>query len=170
MLENLFDETLDAMPDSAARSEVEPIETICCIPGRNDLDAAAALILAYLLLSTEAARTQKVVFVDRPLSGSVYPATFERAGLVCLSVISTTAPARARYLVHRVRRRAPGANVLIGLWGLPSAELAEATTALGNSAGIVTNLHDAVAAVPAFADGLPTAPASPAVSRVALGN
>jgi hypothetical protein len=95
-----------------------------------------------------------VFFADLPLSGAVYPRLFEQAGLVCLSLMRTSAPARARYLVQRIRRRAPGARVLVGLWGLSPAELAAATAAIGSSVHIVTNLHDAVAEVSAFASGL----------------
>jgi len=62
-----------------------------------------------------------------------------------------------------------GRKELTGLRGLPPAELAEATTALGDSACIVTNLLDAVAAAPAMVGRSSTAPDLPAVSRLTRG-
>jgi hypothetical protein len=59
-----------------------------------------------------------------------------------------------RYLVQRIRRRAPGAQVSVGLWGSSPAGLAAAKAAFGSSVDIVTSLHDAVAEVSALVSGL----------------
>ncbi len=56
--------------------------------------------------------------------------------------------------MQRIRRRAPGAQVLVGLRGLSPAELTAATAAIGSSVHIITNLHDAVAEASALASGL----------------
>ncbi len=156
MLENLFDaalEELAPMPNDPARPEVEPVSAIYCIPGRNELDGAAALLLAYLLRQEGDVQGEKVFCSDEPLSSAVYPRLFAQSRLIGLSLISTSAPARARYLVQRLRRRAPGTNVLIGLWGLSPTELAAARAAIGSSVHIVTNLRDAVAEAPALVSG-----------------
>jgi len=153
MLENLFDDTIEeaaAMPEYPARPEVEPIPAIYCTAGRNDLDTAAALLLAYLLRLEGRVQRHQVRFADVPLSDVVYPRLFEEGGLVCVSLISTNAPARVRYLVQRIRRRAPGVKVLVGLWGLSPEGLAAAKAALGSSVDIVTSLRDAPAEVPAL--------------------
>jgi hypothetical protein len=52
MLENLFDDTVEEVarvPEQAPWVGAEPVPTICCVPGRNELDAAPALLLAYVL-------------------------------------------------------------------------------------------------------------------------
>ena len=119
MLENIFDNTIEeAVPEYPARSKVELMPVIDCMPGRNGLDAAAALLLAYLLRLEGRVRRHQLRFADVPLSDVVYPRLFEQPGLVFVSLISTSAPARVRYLVQRIRWRAPGVNVLIGLWGI----------------------------------------------------
>jgi hypothetical protein len=105
-------------------------------------------------VSRAASERQQVFFADLLLSGAVYPGLFEQAGLVCLSLMRTSAPARARYLVQRIRRRAPGAQVLVGLWGSSPAGLAAAKAAFGSSVDIVTSFYDAVAEVSALVSGL----------------
>src|SRR5439155_6785220 len=87
-------------PDGAAAEA----PAIACLAGRNELDLAAAWLLQYLLrrrgynavvFSPDAVSTFNL---DRlPLRG---------VAVVCLSLISTTSAARARYLVRRIRRRA----------------------------------------------------------------
>src|SRR5262249_36881564 len=62
------------------------------------------------------------------------------AAVVCLSLVSTTSPARARYLVRRIRRRARRAHLLIGLWGpeRPDFPAAEATVATAADVAVTT--------------------------------
>jgi hypothetical protein len=88
------------------------------------------------------------------------PRPFEEAELVFASLISTSAPARVRYLVRRIRRRAPDVKVLVGLWGLSPEGLAAAKAALGGSVDIVTSLRVAVAEVPALVGRLENDPDS----------
>jgi hypothetical protein len=77
-----------------------------------------------------------------------------------VSLISTSAPARVRYLVRRIRRRAPDAKVLVGLWGLSPEGLAAAKAALGGSVDIVTSVRVALAEVPALVSRLHNDPES----------
>ena len=78
-------------------------------------------------------------------SDNLYLSPLRNAGLVCLSLISTSSPDRARYLVRRVRRRAPQARVIVGFWGLAAAELPTVETAAATSADAVTfSLRDAI--------------------------
>ena len=74
-----------------------------------------------------------VLSADTLASDSLSFPSLRSAALVCLSLISTGSPVRARYLVRRVRRRAPRATVIVGFWGstteLPAKEVALATTA-----------------------------------------
>jgi hypothetical protein len=127
--------------------------TICCVPGRNELDVAAALLLAYVRRFEGGVARHRCFLPPCRFLVPFMRALLEQAGLVCLSLMRTSAPARARYLVRRILRRTPGAQVLVGLWGLPPAELAAATAAIGSSVHIVTHLRDAVAEVSALASG-----------------
>jgi CO/xanthine dehydrogenase FAD-binding subunit len=148
MLENLGDNAIEeAGPtaDDGIRGMTAGIPTICCIAGRNALDMAAALLLAHLLRLGGRVGTVQVLSADVLVSDTAYPSAFADATLICLSLISTTAPIRVRYLVRRVRRRAPHAKVLVGIWGLSSEEVAAARAATGSSADIVTTLRDAAA-------------------------
>jgi hypothetical protein len=114
MLENPFDDAVEEvarMPVQPLWPEAEPVPTICCVPGRNELEAAAALLLAYVLRFEGGVRRQQVFFADLPLSGAVYPRLYKQAGLVCLSLIRPSPPERARHLVQRIRRRAERAGV-----------------------------------------------------------
>jgi predicted PurR-regulated permease PerM len=147
MLENLSDYTGEDggfTSADAVRAKPSTAPTICCIIGRNGLDAAAALLLAHLLRQQGWDGAVAVMAADLLSSEASHERRFKDAKLICLSLISTSAPARIRYLVRRIRRRAPGAKVLIGAWGLSPGELAETKSTIGNSADIVTTLGDAV--------------------------
>jgi len=163
MLENLFDDTIEEAGQIAeypARPEGESVPAIYCIAGHNDIDGAAALVLAYLLRLEGRVRGHQVRFADVPLSDVAYPRAFEEAGLVFVSLISTSAPARVRYLVRRIRRRAPDVKVVVGLWGLSPEGLAAAKAALGGSVDIVTSVRVALAEVPALVSRLDNDPDS----------
>lgn len=126
MLENLLDGGEPGEAGARGRA--------VCVAGRNSLDEAVALLLVHLL------RERGRVAVDRALSADVLapeadglPA-LRRADILCLSLISSGSTARARYLVRRLRRRAPKARLLLGLWGWageapPAGDLAAATAA-----------------------------------------
>ena len=86
-----------------------------CVAGRTGLDRAAAAMLAQLLerrgiaarvLPTDALSPEGIADLD--------PAEVE---LVCLSYLGPAAVAHARQACRRLRRRAPGARILVGLWG-----------------------------------------------------
>src|SRR5207245_2815648 len=96
---------------------------------------------------------------DALASGEVYRAALDDTTLVCLSLVSTNSPARARYLVRRVRRRVPRAMVLVGFWGSSPSELGDAVVQIAISADIVVaSLRDAVAKI----DPIPASASAPA--------
>jgi hypothetical protein len=71
--------------------------------------------------------------------------SLDHATVICLSLISTHSPVRARYLVRRLARRAPRARVLVGFWRLSPDELeATVATIARPDAVVVTSLRDAV--------------------------
>jgi len=100
-------------------------------------------------------RVERHMEVEPPLSAdalsadAAYLPLFKDASVVCLSLVSTGSPARARYLVRRVRRRAPMASVLVGFWAAPARELAadEGTMRTMSAQALAFSLRDAVAAI-----------------------
>jgi predicted PurR-regulated permease PerM len=154
MLDNLSD---DAIDDASATPEhtTGPMSVIHCVAGRNELDGAAALLLTHLLrlnnhvvIEKNHVVIEQVLATDVLASNAASPKSSKDATLICLSLISTSAPARARYLARRVRRRAPRAKVLVGLWGLSAEALADAQATIGTSAdGVAASLRDAVTTI-----------------------
>jgi hypothetical protein len=129
-----------AMPPKPAASGV------VCVAGRNELDEAAALLLAHLLYRERRIDTGLPLPPDALSSDASHLLLFKDASVVCLSLISTGSPARARYLVRRIRRRAPRASVIIGFWGSAASELSPDEIAAATSAQAVAfSLREAIA-------------------------
>ncbi len=149
MIENLSeDEDATAAPEHAARPRPKGFSGTVCVAGRNELDEAAALLLVNVL------RLERQLDIGAPLSAdalsadTAYLSLFKDASLVCLSLISTSSPARARFLIRRIRRRAPRARILVGFWGPPTREVTAEETARATSADAVAfSLRDAVATI-----------------------
>ncbi|MBV8090776.1 MAG: AI-2E family transporter, partial [Alphaproteobacteria bacterium] len=145
MLEDLAD---DAAPNAEAEQPLslrteEP--AIVCVAGRNQLDEAAALLLVHLLRAEHHPGGAEALPADALAPDVSSHSLFRYAELVCLSLISTGSPARARYLERRLRRRAPRAKVLVGFWGLAESELAAAATTMAEHETIaVSSLRDAM--------------------------
>ena len=141
MVENLLE-------DQDADPQPEGLSGIVCVAGRNELDGAAALLLVSTL------RLERHIAIGAPLSAdalsadAAYLPLFKDVLVVCLSLISTSSSARARFLVRRIRRRAPRAHILVGLWGPPTRDVAAEEIARATSAQAVAfSLRDAVAAI-----------------------
>ena len=111
-------------------------------------------------------RLERHIDTAAPLSAdalsadTAYLPLFKDASVVCLSLISTSSPARARFLVRRIRRRAPRAHILVGFWGSPTREVAADEMARATSVEAVAfSLREAVAAIDSMLT-LERAPAS----------
>ena len=149
MVENLLeDEDSAAAPEHATGPKPESLSDVVCVAGRNELDEAAALLLVNVL------RLERHIDIGAPLSAdalsadTAYFPLFRNASVVCLSLISTSSPARARFLVRRIRRRAPGAQILVGFWGAPAREVAPEEMARAISVQAVAfSLREAVTAI-----------------------
>jgi hypothetical protein len=149
MVENLSeDEGAAAAPEHAAGPKPEGPSGIVCVAGRNELDEAAALLLVNVL------RLERHIDIGAPLSANAlsaetaYLPLFKDASVVCLSLISTSSPARARFLVRRIRRRAPRARILVGFWGSQTREIASEEMAHAISVHTAAfSLREAVAAI-----------------------
>jgi predicted PurR-regulated permease PerM len=160
MLENLSeDEDSESGPEHAARSRSEQRRGVICVAGRNELDEAAAMMLVHLLRTEQHLEVGPPLAPDALSSDASHLPLFRDASVVCLSLISTSSPARARYLVRRVRRRAPRARVIVGLWGAAARESAAGETiATTSGQPVVFSLRDAAAEISAMTIA-PSAPA-----------
>jgi hypothetical protein len=145
MLEDLTDEeAASATSVHSARPVIEGASAIVCVAGRNELDEAAGSLLVHLLRSEQSAGIAEALPAEA-LASDRHQSSLEHATVICLSLISTHSPVRARYIVRRISRRAPRARVLVGFWRLDAGELAAtvATIARPNTA-VATSLRDAV--------------------------
>ncbi len=160
MLDNLLEDSLPEA-DSGAEQKGIGVEggSVVCIAGRNELDETAALLLAHLLHLRGCAA--QVFSADALTDGSALFA-LKDAAVVCLSLLSTSSPARARHLVRRVRRRAPQARLILGFWALQPEQLSIADAAAD---AVSTSLGDAVTDIEASAFA-PRAP-QPALDQAA---
>ena len=145
MLEDLSDDMAELPPsDHSTRPGIEGMLPIVCVAGRNELDEAAASLLIYLL------RTEYGVAISEALPAEAvtsdrYHSSLADAAVICLSLISTNSPVRARYLVRRLCRRAPRARVLVGFWRLDPGEVAAAAATIARpNTAVATSLRDAV--------------------------
>ncbi|MBV9863617.1 MAG: AI-2E family transporter [Alphaproteobacteria bacterium] len=153
MIENLGEDGLvENGPEASAPDE----GFIACVAGRNELDEAAAKLLVHLLrLNGYPAR---VFAADALSAANLHRLSLKGAAVVCLSLLSTSSPARARYLVRRLRRRAPRARLLVGFWGEPPASLSVADTIEATAADqVFTSLRDAFADIAATIASVPAA-------------
>jgi hypothetical protein len=73
----------------------------------------------------------------------IVPLEAAEVRMVCLSFLDTTTPVHVRYAVRRIRRRLPGARILVGSWGA-DADQAAPLCAAARSDGCVTSLTEAV--------------------------
>jgi predicted PurR-regulated permease PerM len=144
MLEDLSD---DAPPDADSTTGppiTEGASAIVCVAGRNELDEAAGSLLVHLLRSQQSVSIADALPADA-LTSDRYQSSLAHATVICLSLISTHSPVRARYLVRRLSRRAPRARVLVGFWNLSPDEVAAAFATIARAdAVVVTSLRDAV--------------------------
>ena len=141
VLDNLAEDGLVG-PDGNERDGAP----IACLAARNELDLAAAWLLQHLL---RLRGYRAVVFSPDALSTfNLDRLPLRGAAIVCLSMVSTTSAARARYLVRRIRRRARRARLIIGLWGPERADFPSADAVVAAAAdGVVTTLAAAVAEI-----------------------
>jgi predicted PurR-regulated permease PerM len=148
LLENLSE---DAEGDSAAEDAARhktAASRVVCVAGRNELDEAAALLLAHLLHREPHMNAGLPLLPDALSSDTSHLPLFMDASVVCLSLISTSSPARARYLVRRIRRRAPRASVVVGFWGTVGREIPPDEMRAATSADAVAfSLREAIATI-----------------------
>jgi predicted PurR-regulated permease PerM len=149
MLENLSE---DADGTGSAPEHPTPrAPEVVCVAGRNELDEAAGLLLVHLLRLDRHIEVGALLLPDALSSGTPKRRLFNDPAVVCLSLISTNSPARARYLVRRIRRRAPRASVIVGLWGSAVREvLSDDVRAATSAEAVASSLREAIAKIDAM--------------------
>jgi predicted PurR-regulated permease PerM len=158
MLENLsHDENAGSALERPGVPQQERLRRIVCVAGRNELDEAAAMLLTNLLHAEKHIETGPPLPAGALSGDAGYFALFTDASIVCLSLISTSSPERARYLVRRLRRRAPLARILVVFWGAqtpsPMRSVEETTRSISAQA-VAFSLPDAVAAIETMLTGV----------------
>jgi predicted PurR-regulated permease PerM len=152
LIDNLFD-----YEDSAGRMQnenkqaQEPPEPrpgsasahVLCVAGRGPLDEAAAAMLTQILGRHRVGA--RVVSGSAVLPANLYRLKAGNAATVCLSYLPPITFTHARYLVRRLRRRLPGAKMVLCLWNQSHAEIDrdDARSATGADL-VVTSLDEAV--------------------------
>ncbi|MBV8739573.1 MAG: AI-2E family transporter [Alphaproteobacteria bacterium] len=153
ILENLSDDSVIEDPINEGDAKGSEGGFIVCLAGRNELDEAAAMLLASLLRAR--GHRAYVFAIDSAGALGGHRVALRDAAVVCLSLISTASAARARHIVRRLRRRAPRARIIVGFWGLdatnaPSAEMLPITSADAIATTLAEAIADVEAQVPAL--------------------
>ena len=106
--------------------------TVACIAGRGPFDDAVTAMLAQLLGERGVAtRSIPHTAVSREAIGNL---DLTGIGAVAISYLQLAgSPAHLRYLIKRVRQRAPDVRVIVGLW--PEGEAAMSDEAIQRSIG-----------------------------------
>jgi len=88
---------------------------VLCVPGLGLLDEAAALMVTQLLdRQGIGARAEQA---DALSMSRIFTLDITDIALVCLCYVEDPSPAQIHYAVRRLRRRAPGAFILVALLG-----------------------------------------------------
>jgi predicted PurR-regulated permease PerM len=135
----------EANEPAEGASEEQPV--VECLGARNELDDAAALLLARLL--TEHGMAARAVparhWMTEPRFARPAPAQAGGPKLVCLSHLGSASPPRLRLLARRSRRHAPSdAEILLGLWSDMPRTVDGGPETPGASDQVVTSLSEAV--------------------------
>ncbi|QEE42899.1 AI-2E family transporter [Methylobacterium sp. WL2] len=138
----------DALPE-AWRGETP----VLCVAGRGPLDEASSAMLAQLLRKHGlGARVAGYEAVSRD---RIRELDLTGVAMVCISYLDISGnPAHLRYLLERLKRRAPDMPVLVGLWPVGEKILIDA--AIGRKVGAdvyVASLRDGVEACLRMAGG-----------------
>ncbi|WP_230628467.1 AI-2E family transporter [Sphingomonas sp. Leaf37] len=97
---------------------------VTCIAGRGVLDDAVTAMLAQLL-ARRGFGTRRIPHAA-VARDAVQRVDYSGTRMICLSYLEIGgSPSHLRYLVRRLRREAPGAHILVGLWPQGEAALSD---------------------------------------------
>ena len=99
---------------------------ILCLAGRGPLDEAAATMLAQVLRK-HGLGAELVPYASASRSG-INSLDVSGTAMICISYLEISgSPAHLRYLLRRLKQRAPGAKILVGLWPTDDTALTDET-------------------------------------------
>ena len=142
---------LDGHSDSGSApiqlAETEPPGAIACIAGRGILDDVATTMLGQIL---EQRGLKPVMFAhDAASPGAIGSLDLRDTKLIVVCYLELVgSPTHLRFLLRRLRQKAPGVAIVVGLWSEPGPLLVE--DASPNAAGADRNFGsftDAIAAI-----------------------
>ena len=108
-------ETVDLMPGEAPAHLTAP-GSVLCVGSRGPLDDAAAAMLAKVLLGHGiGARSESFAKLTK---AEIETIDLAPVRLICLSALDGGSAAFLRFVLRRLRRRAPGVPILVGAWWL----------------------------------------------------
>ena len=113
---------------------------ILCIAGRTPLDEAAAVMMSHLCKVH--GLSARVEGSDALATANIFGLDVTGVALVCLSYLNSANPAHMRYAVRRLRRKVPGAKIMLAVW--MSGEQADAALDSVKADAIVVSLREAV--------------------------
>jgi predicted PurR-regulated permease PerM len=114
-LEQHVDAKNTAGPDRAVPVQRTGGGVIACVGARGPFDDVIAAMLAHLLAQRGvASRTVLHTLVSRNAIAQLDVSGVAAITVSCLELAGT--PAHLRYLIRRLRQRAPGATIITGLW------------------------------------------------------
>lgn len=147
----------DAVPGQAPPREALPVtwqagEPVLCVAGRGPLDEASSAMLAQLL--RKHGLGARVIPHGEVSRGRIRDLDVTGVAMICIAYLDITGnPAHLRYLLERLRKKAPQVKLLVGLW--PEGEKVLTDAALGRQVGAdvyVSSLRQAVEACLAAAE------------------
>ncbi|HZH10764.1 MAG TPA: AI-2E family transporter [Microvirga sp.] len=133
------------MPQESEISEAWRAEgAVMCIAGRGPLDEAASEMLAQLLNKHKLG--SRLVPHEAVSRTAIYNLDMTGVQMICISYLEISGtPAHLRYLLRRLRKQAPKAPILVGLWPAEDAVLkSESMRATLGADYYVSSLRDAV--------------------------
>lgn len=133
------------MPEESKISEAWKAEgAVMCIAGRGPLDEAASEMLAQLL--TKHGLGSRLVPHEAVSRSTIYNLDMTGVQMVCISYLEISGtPAHLRYLLRRLRKKAPKAPIVVGLWPAEDAVLkSESMRATLGADYYVSSMRDAV--------------------------
>lgn len=117
---------------------------VMCIAGRGPLDEAASEMLAQLL--NKHGLGSRLIPHEAVSRSSIYNLDMSGVQMICISYLEISGtPAHLRYLLRRLRKQAPQAPILVGLWPAEDAVLKSETMRMTLGADYyVSSMRDAV--------------------------
>ena len=124
--------------------------SVLCVGARGSLDDVAAAILAQLL-NRRGIGARSLTSSDME-HGTLSRLDMTGVSIVVLSYMNEDSIPHAKYLIRRLRRRAPKIKVIVGFWSMTSDQLAQRKVTEETRADLVTvSLTDTLESVASFA-------------------